>query len=121
MLLGNNFGLLGGERRARWLLRRFKHMMPEDGRIIASTNDVYQTDAREHTSYHRRNHRRGRLDGQLRIRIRHRQYTTPYFDYLMVSQSEMEKIVAGTGWTITHKFDSPDAPQYSVVLERDAS
>ncbi len=119
LLLGNNFGLLANKRRARWLLRRFKAIMPPDGRIIASSHDIYQTDAKEHVAYQRRNRRRGRMGGQIRMRIRHRRYATPYFDYLMVSLKEMEQIVAGTGWSIARNFEGP-GPLYAVVLEREA-
>lgn len=120
LLLGNNFGLVENPTRARWLLRRFKSMTPPDGRIIASSNDVYQTDAKEHVAYQRRNRRRGRMSGQIRMRIRRRQFATPYFDYLMVSLKEMEQIVAGTGWAIARHFEGP-GPLYAVVLEREES
>ncbi len=118
LMLGNNFGLVENPTRARWLLRRFNAIMPPDGRIIASSNDVYQTDAKEHLAYQRRNRRRGRMSGQIRMRIRRRQFATPYFDYLMVSLKEMEEIVAGTGWAITRQYQSP-GPLYAVVLERE--
>lgn len=118
LMLGNNFGLVENPTRARWLLRRFKSITPADGRIIASSNDVYQTDAKEHVAYQRRNRRRGRMSGQIRMRIRHRQFATPYFDYLMVSLSEMEDVVTGTGWAIIRSYESP-GPQYAVVLERE--
>ncbi len=117
LLLGNNFGLLANKRRARWLLRRFKAITPPDGRIIASSNDVYQTDAKEHVAYQRSNRRRGRMSGQIRMRIRRRQLATPYFDYLMVSLKEMKEIVAGTGWDVTHQYQGP-GPLYAVVLEK---
>ncbi len=119
LLLGNNCGLLANKRRARWLLRRFKAIMPPDGRIIASSNDVYQTDAKEHVAYQRHNRKRGRMSGQIRMRIRRRQFATPYFDYLMVSLKEMEQIVAGTGWAITDQYEDR-GPLYAVVLEREA-
>ena len=118
LMLGNNFGLVENPTRARWLLRRFKAIMPPDGRIIASSNDVYQTDAKEHLAYQRRNRRRGRMSGQIRMRIRRRQFATPYFDYLMVSLKEMEEIVAGTGWAITRQYQGPRS-QYAAVLERE--
>ena len=119
LMLGNNFGLVANATRARWLLRRFRAIMPPDGRIIASSNDIYQTDAKEHVAYQRSNRRRGRMSGQIRMRIRRRQYATPYFDYLMVSLTEMEEIVAGTGWTIAKRYEDTIGPQYAVILERE--
>ena len=120
LMLGNNFGLMGNRTRARWLLRRFKSITPPEGRIIASTNDLYQTDAKEHLAYQRNNRRRGRMSGQIRCRIRHRQYATPYFDFLMVSLKEMNGIVEGTGWAITRHYEGPGS-LYAVVLEKSTS
>ena len=118
LLLGNNFGLLANRARARWLLRRFKAVMPPDGRIIASSLDIYQSGDKVHRAYHRANRRRGRMGGQIRMRLRYREYATPYFDYLMVSLKEMERIVAGTGWAITRHYEAA-GPLYAAVLERD--
>ena len=40
VMFGNNFGLMGGKRRAPWLLRRFRSITNEDARILAeSVND----------------------------------------------------------------------------------
>ena len=57
------------------------------------------------------------MSGQIRMRIRHRQFATPYFDYLMVSLKELAQIVDGTGWQITRRFEGA-GPLYAVVLER---
>lgn len=118
LLLGNNFGLLANQARARWLLRRFKAVMPRDGRIIASSLDIYQSGDKVHLAYQRANRRRGRMGGQIRMRLRYREYATPYFDYLMVSLKEMEKIVDGTGWAIARHYKTA-GPLFAVVLERD--
>lgn len=120
LMLGNNFGLMTDATRCRWLLRRLKSFTSPDARIITSSNDIYQTDAKEHLAYQRSNRRRGRMSGQIRMRIRHRHYCTPWFDYLMVSPDEMEQLVDGTGWTITHIYRGP-AALYAAVLERDNS
>jgi len=118
LMLGNNFGLMTDVTRCRWLLHRFKSMMPRDGRIIASTTDVYATDDKAHLVYHRMNRKRGRMSGQIRMRIRYRQYCTPWFDYLMVSLKEMEQLIEGTGWRIAYHYEGPGA-FYAVVLERE--
>ena len=120
LLLGNNFGLLANHTRARWLLRRFKGLAAPDGRIIAGSNDVYQTDDKRNLSYQRNNRKRGRMGGQIRLRVRYRHYATPYADYLMVSREEMEQIVSGTGWTVARTYEGPHA-LYAAVLERDGT
>jgi SAM-dependent methyltransferase len=118
VMCGNNFGLFGSFAGARRMLRRFHGMTSLAGRIIAETNDVYQTDRPEHLAYHRRNRRRGRMAGQIRFRIRYEGRCSPYLGYLMVSKEEMRKIVAGTGWRIARFIDSATST-YIAVLEKE--
>ena len=73
--------------------------------------DVYDTTLREHLEYQRRNRRRGRMSGQIRLRVRFRRAVTPWFDYLMVSPGEMKDLVQGTGWRVAGIFEA-DGPEY---------
>ena len=119
VMFGNNFGLMGSRRRAPWLQRRFRSITNEGARILAESVDPYGTDNPDHLAYHRRNRRRGRMPGQLRIRIRYGQYTTPWFDYLLGSPEEMEKLARGTGWRVAQVIDRGEHV-YVSVLEREA-
>ncbi|MGH3117103.1 MAG: class I SAM-dependent methyltransferase [Gaiellales bacterium] len=91
VMLGNNFGLFANARKAKRLLRRFYRLTTARGRIIAETRDVSQTDDPADLRYQAQNRLRGRMTGQIRIRVRvrFRERATPWFDYLMVSQSEL--------------------------------
>jgi len=117
IMFGNNFGLFANPGRARWLLRRFHKMTSPSGRILAQTLDPYKTTDPLHLSYHRRNRGRGRMAGQARIRIRYRDLTTPWFDYLLVSRKEMREIVKETGWKVARFIDS-GGPNYIAVIEK---
>ena len=86
-------------------------------RIIAETRNPYNTDFPEHLEYHKFNRKRGRMSGQLRIRVRYKKYVTPYFDYLMVSRDEMNKILKDTGWKI-NKFIDGKAGMYVAIIEK---
>jgi SAM-dependent methyltransferase len=118
LMMCNNFGLFGSPGRARWLLRRFKKLTSENARIIAESNHVYRTTSPFHLEYHRRNRAGGRMAGQLRLRVRHRTYVTPWFDYLLVSQPEMRELIEGTGWHVVRFLESGGAP-YIAVMEKD--
>lgn len=118
LLLGNNFGLVSNPRRARWLLRRFSAMTSLDAVIIAESRSPYHTSDPVHLSYHEHNRRRGRAPGQLRIRTRYLDIKDAWFDYLLVSLSEMEDILHPSGWQIKEVFDS-SAPQYVVILVKE--
>jgi len=117
IMMGHNFGLVGSFKRSRWLLKRFAAMTSEDGKIIAETMDPYQTENPAHLAYHQYNRERGRMSGQLRLRIRYKQYATPWFDYLFVSKSELEDILVGTNWTIERYIDS-GKPTYVAILKK---
>ena len=116
-MMGNNFGLFGSYRRAKWLLKRFRALTSPDARIIAETLDPYDTSARHHLEYHQANLRRGRMAGQVRIRVRYTKLKSPWLDYLFVSRDEMAEIVADTGWRVDRTIDGP-GPNYTAVIAR---
>jgi SAM-dependent methyltransferase len=115
VMYGNNFGLFGGEAQARRLLRR---LHPLARRIVASTINPYLTREAAHLAYHARNRSRGRMAGQLRLRVRYREFASPWFDYLLVSPEEVQTLVAGTGWHVHRTIEGE--PVYVVVLDRSA-
>ena len=115
IMMGNNFGLLGGFRKARRLLKRFHRMTSKDAVIVAETRDPYKTEKRVHLEYHRLNRRRRRMAGQVRIRIRFEKCATGWFDYLFVSKDEMKEILRGTGWKIRQFIDSKNS-QYVAII-----
>jgi SAM-dependent methyltransferase len=117
LMLGANFGLFGSLDGAKRLLKRFHGITSDRARIIAETRDPYDTDEPIHLEYHERNRLRGRMPGQVRLRVRYKRYATPWFDYLFVSKAEMEKILEGTGWGVRRFIDS-GSPAYIAVIAK---
>ena len=117
IMLGSNFGLFGGFRKAKRILKKLHKITSNNGLIIASTRDTYKTSIPEHLEYHRSNRERGRMPGQLRVRIRFRKCVGRWFDYLIVSKKEMEEILKGTGWKIREFIDSGDSA-YIAAIEK---
>ncbi len=115
LMLGNNFGLVGSSDGAKRFLKRLHRVTSQKGRIIAETVDPHGTDNPEHLKYQERNRHRGRMSGQIRLRVRHRQYSTPWFDLLLVSKSEMENILDGTGWQVREYLDSGDVYYIAII------
>lgn len=118
VMFGNNFGLFGNAKRAKWLLRRFFGMTTANGRILAESRDIYKTDRPEHLAFHERNRQLGRMAGQVRLRVRYKTMIGSWFDYLMVSPDEMMQIVAGTGWHIDQIIWREDRVDYTAVLQK---
>ena len=77
LMMGNNFGLFGSYDWAKRSLKKLHKIMSGQARIIATSNEVYHTEAPEHLAYHERNRERGRMGGQIRLRVRYRMYRVP--------------------------------------------
>jgi SAM-dependent methyltransferase len=93
LLLGNNLGLLAGERQGRHLLRKLARAATDRGRILAGSYDPYDGASEFARGYHARNRARGRMGGVERIRVRYRQYATPWYDVLFASREEVARLV----------------------------
>ena len=117
LMFGNNFGLFGNPDRAERLLRRLYSMTSRRGRIIAQSTDPYRTSSPDHLEYHERNRQRGRVAGQIKLRVHYRKYTTPWWDLLLVSIQEMADILDGTGWRANIRLETEAGP-YIAVLEK---
>ena len=116
LLLGNNLGLLEGPARAPVFLDALAALANPGARIIAHGTDPYGTTDPVHVAYHRRNRDRGRLGGQLRLRLRYRLLATEWFDYLVCSPGELASLLSGTRWRLT-SIDDADRPYYLAVME----
>jgi SAM-dependent methyltransferase len=114
VMFGNNFGLFGSPSKAKRLLRRLRPLVD---RIVAGSNDPYATEDLAHLAYQDRNRKRGRIPGQLRLRVRYRDLIGPWFDYLIVSADEMATILEGTGWKIHRLLQETGSGYYVAVLE----
>lgn len=118
VMFGNNFGLLESHAKAKHRLRKFARLTSPQGRILAESSDIYNTEDSDHLAYQAFNRQRGRMSGQIRLRVRHRKFVGRWFDYLMVSKDEMEEIVDGTGWKVERFIDSPESPLYVAILNK---
>lgn len=117
VMFGNNFGLFGNRTRGKRLLKQLHRITREGAVLLTESLDPHQTREPAHLDYQRRNRRRGRLPGQIRIRIRFNAFVGPWFDYLLVSPAEMSSIVDGTGWEVD-RFLTEGGPRYVAVLRR---
>ena len=117
VMYGNNLGLLRDARHAKWLLRRFARATTDGALLLGGTLDPYRTEDPSHLAYQAENRGRGRMSGQIRLRIRFNDLATPWFDYLFVSKDELAMLVEDTGWRLADTVDDGSA-QYVAVLER---
>jgi SAM-dependent methyltransferase len=117
VLLGQGLGVLGSRARGRRLLAKLASIASPRGRIVAETFDPHALDDPVHRRYRERNVGRGRMPGQLRVRVRHRDLSTPWFDWLQVSQQELEELLQGTAWRLSRTIGA--GPSYVAIVDRD--
>lgn len=117
VMLGNNFGLFGSRVSAKRLLATLHRITAPGAVLIAESLNPYQTDEAAHVAYQLTNRRRGRMPGQIRIRVRYREYAGRWFDYLLVSQAEMKQLLNSTGWN-ARRFITDTGPAYVAVIDR---
>lgn len=119
VMWGNNLGLFGTAKRMRWLLARLKNLTSPGARIVAQTVDIYKDAPPEHLAYHRFNRKRGRMSGELRIRVLYKRFRTPWFDYMMIAPHELADVLDGTGWFLERAIAQGDTPIYIAVIEKE--
>lgn len=117
VMYGNNFGLFGGMVKARRLLAAMHSITTPGALILASATDPYTTRDPIHLAYHQKNRDRGRMVGQIRLRVRYRQFCGPWFDYLFASRDEVRSIVANTAWSLAGTVAS-GGPGFVAVLQK---
>lgn len=118
IMLGNNFGLFGSCENAQTILQKLSRITTPAAQIIAGTRDPYQTDDPNHFDYHKFNRRRGRMAGQLKIRVRYKKTVGEWFDYLLVSPDEMEMVLQDTGWQIRQIIGPKEANYLAVITKK---
>jgi SAM-dependent methyltransferase len=115
LLLGNNLGLLGDGEQGGRLLRKLAHHTTARGRILAGSFDPYHEASEDAQRYQKRNRERGKMGGVERIRVRYRQYATPWYDVLFASRDEVTQLAKESGWTV--KRFVGEGAGYVAVLE----
>ncbi|HZS46113.1 MAG TPA: class I SAM-dependent methyltransferase [Blastocatellia bacterium] len=120
VMFGNNFGLFASPKKANQILKKLHRITSDEAQIIAQCVDPYATKAPDHLNYHRLNKERGRMPGQLRIRVRFRKIVGPWFDYLFVSAREMKEILIGTRWRLERVVEVNKSAYYNAVIKKQA-
>jgi hypothetical protein len=118
LMMGNNFGLVGSRRNAPRFFRDLSRITTEDAVLIVGTRNPYGTSNPLHLGYHRLNRKRGRMAGQLRIRVRYEAAIGPWLDYLLVSPDEMNELLRETDWNVKKIFGNTNENYFAVIAKR---
>ncbi len=118
IMFGNNLSLLASYKKAKVLLKKLYRITTHNAQIIGEVRNPYMTDDPLHLRYQERNRKRGRMAGQLRLRVRYLNLVGPWFDYLMMSPDELKRITRGTGWKISKIIKKTGNSVYFAVLSK---
>jgi hypothetical protein len=58
------------------------------------------------------------MGGQIRMRVRFGKIVGEWFDYLLVSPEEMEKIIAVSRWQIKKFIESEQAQYFAIINKK---
>jgi SAM-dependent methyltransferase len=117
LLLCGNFGLAGGWEETIALLEKLRSLTSPGARIVLDTVSPYEDNDEADLAYFERNRERGRMPGQVTIRIRYDGLATPWYDLLCVDLLEFVALIEGTGWHPI--FLGEDGADVYAVLEKD--
>ena len=117
LLLGNGFGVFGTPENAKAQLKRIHGFTGDEATIIMDTVDPHASTNPSHTQYHKRNTKKNRLIGQIRLRHRYETYASPWLDFFMTSPDETRSILDGTGWHIQEIVNAGD-PHYWMIIKK---
>ncbi len=115
IMMGNNFGLFGGARRAKKILDDLDRITTARALIVAGSLNPYGTKDPSHLRYHRFNKQRGRMGGQIKTRVRFRDLVGEWFDYLLASPAEMETLLDGTVWRLKTILGDPTGNYFGII------
>ncbi len=114
VLLGNNLGLMRDADYARRFLDLLASLANPVALIAGTCLDPYRSLDPAHLRYHERNRAAGRMDGQVRMRVRYREQASPWWEWLFLSLDELEGLLHTSRWCIEDVRDSD--PTYAVRM-----
>lgn len=117
LMMCGNFGFFGDAEATVAGLRRLHALTSSGGRIVLDSVDPYVDSDDADLAYQARNRERGRLPGQVTIRIRYGERATPWFDLLLVSPAELAELAEESGWRV-EQIVWGEPPDYYAVLAK---
>ena len=104
LLFGNNFGILGNEPKIIKMLKNLHRITTPDAIILASSRNPETTDDPAHLTYHEWNRERQRPVGLVRIRLKYKDEMEDWWELLLASPEDMNRLAQQAGWTLDRTF-----------------
>jgi SAM-dependent methyltransferase len=118
LMMCGNFGLVGTAEECARTLGVLREATAPGARIVLDTVDPSIDNDEADLAYAERNRERGRMPGQVTIRLRYGERATPWFDLLNVSPDELAELAAAGGWRLATILRADEEPDWYAVLEK---
>lgn len=118
LLMGHNLGLLQYKNKARKILQILDRISKKEAIIIAHTMDPTKTNNSVHRLYQKNNIVRGRLPGQIRMRVRYSVFKDSWSDYTFWREKDVKDAILTTNWKIKGVLKESVGFSYYVILEK---
>lgn len=121
ILMCNNLGLLGDIQQAKKVLNNFHEITHSNSKIFAQTTDLSAAKERIEKVdqiYSKRNLLRGQNPYTYKIRVRYKNYKTPFFNYTYFNETNLKRTIINTGWRLDDIVTSMDSEMYTAILKK---
>ena len=117
---GNNFGLLQNATFFNYFLNLLEKHSHKGTKIFLESMNPHSLgfEEVETVDYIKHNLRQKKMGGQMHVRIRYKQYVTPWNDYVFASIEELKKLLKNTNWEIDETFEAPADNQYMAIIKQ---
>ncbi len=108
MLLGRGIGIVGNLEELENFLYHCQSLLNKNGQMLINGINFKQTDFIKHIRYQQRNRKAHRFEGISRIRLKYKDLTGPWFNWLLVDYDTLKTYAIKAGWQIKILEEEPD-------------
>ena len=117
VLFGRNFGLLQTPKKAKLILSKIAKITNKDAIILGESRDPNTITNPAFIKYMKKNIKKNKMPGQLRLRLRYQTYKGNWFKFLYASKNDVLSLIDVTEWYVD-RFIGHDETFIAVIKKR---
>jgi len=115
---GNNLGIAGTVQKLPKLFRILEKLTSDDGVVLATGFEVEKTNNPNHLAYHKRQRKKGKYPGQMKIRIEYKSSIGEWFRWLHVSSKLLKEGLQKTSWKLQKLIRARDGHYLAIIVKK---
>ncbi|MDO8649509.1 MAG: methyltransferase domain-containing protein [Candidatus Peregrinibacteria bacterium] len=117
-LAGNNLGVAGTVHKLPKLFHILDKLTADNAVILATGFEVEKTTNPDHLAYHRRQRKKGKYPGQMKLRIEYKGLIGEWFQWLHVSSKLLKEALEKTPWKLGKLIRARDGHYLAVIVKK---